>query len=119
MLLSSDSQKRAIDAVLMGIDQQQQNMQNDAVSLQRLQAAAQGAAGQLEAIGYANQLASQEINQLLHLRALLTAQHNAVAAKMQADADLAAQAEAVHRAMTKTTNFQASPAVNIMSLLPP
>ncbi|HRE17780.1 MAG TPA: conjugal transfer protein TrbJ, partial [Rhodocyclaceae bacterium] len=41
--------------------------------------------------GYANQLASQQANQLLQIRGLLIAQQNAVATKMQADADKEAQ----------------------------
>jgi P-type conjugative transfer protein TrbJ len=59
----------------------------DARQLERLQSAAQGANGQMQAIGYANQLASQQANQLLQIRGLLIAQQNAMATKMQADAD--------------------------------
>jgi P-type conjugative transfer protein TrbJ len=48
----------------------------------------------VEAIGYANQLASQQANQLLQIRGLLIAQQNAVTTRMQAQADLEAQQQA-------------------------
>jgi hypothetical protein len=38
----------------------------------------------MQAIGYANQLASQQANQLLQIRGLLIAQQNAIATRMQA-----------------------------------
>jgi P-type conjugative transfer protein TrbJ len=85
--LGSESQKKANDALFRGLDRQQDGMQADASQLQRLQAAAQGTTGQLEAIGYANQLASHQANQLLQIRALLIAQQNAIATRNQALAD--------------------------------
>lgn len=88
---ASAAQKRANDALFRGLDRQQTNLQNDAATLQRLQSSAQGASGQMQAIGYANQLASQQANQLLQIRALLMAQQNAVATRMQAEADREAQ----------------------------
>ena len=63
--LASESQKKANDALFKGLDRQQTNLTADAATLQRLQSAAQGAQGQMQAIGYANQLASQQANQLL------------------------------------------------------
>lgn len=92
--LSSESQKKANDALFKGLDRQQNNLISDAATLQRLQRVAQGAQGQMQAIGYANQLASQQANQLLQIRALLIAQQNAVTTKMQADADKEARQEA-------------------------
>ncbi len=89
--LASESQKKANDALFKGLDKQQDNLTADAATLQRLQSSAQGATGQMQAIGYANQLASQQANQLLQIRGLLIAQQNAVATKMQADADKEAQ----------------------------
>lgn len=80
----SESQKKATDALFKGLDKQQDNMQADATQLQLLQASAQGANGQLQAIGYANQLASHQSNQLLQIRALLVAQQNALATRSQA-----------------------------------
>jgi P-type conjugative transfer protein TrbJ len=92
--LASESQKKANDALFKGLEQQQDNLQADARQLQRLQSAAQGADGQLAAIGYANQLASNQANQLLQIRSLLIAQQNAVGTRMQADADREAQYQA-------------------------
>jgi len=85
--LGSQSQKAANDALFQGIKKQQENLQSDARQLQRLQSQAQGAKGQMEAIGYANQLASQQANQLLQIRGLLIAQQSAAGAQLQAQAD--------------------------------
>ena len=57
--LASQSQKKANDALFRGLEKQQDNLQSDASTLQRLQSAAQGATGQMQAIGYANQLGEQ------------------------------------------------------------
>ena len=98
--LASESQKKANDALFKGLELQQRNLKGDAETLQRLQSAAQGATGQMQTIGYANQLASQQANQLLQIRGLLIAQQNATASKMQADADLEAKQQAAHAAST-------------------
>lgn len=90
----SESQKKATDALFKGLDQQQDNLQVDARQLQRLQASAESANGQLQAIGYANQLASHQSNQLLQIRALLIAQQNAFATRNQALADNEAKEQA-------------------------
>jgi P-type conjugative transfer protein TrbJ len=82
--LGYSAQKRANDALFRGLDRQQDAIQADAVTLEQLQVAAQGSTGQMEAIGYANQLASQQTNQLLQIRALLIAQQNAATTRMQA-----------------------------------
>jgi len=92
--LAAQARKKANDGLLRGLDQQQQALETDAATLQRLQASAQGATGQMQAIGYANQLASQQSSQLLQIRGLLIAQQNAMAAKMQAEADKDAQTQA-------------------------
>ncbi|WP_425286219.1 hypothetical protein [Acinetobacter baumannii] len=92
-----------------GLDKQQDNLTADAATLQRLQSSAQGATGQMQAIGYANQLASQQANQLLQIRGLLIAQQNAVATKMQADADKEAQ-QAAAAAQLRQGSYRASPA---------
>ncbi len=74
------------------------NIWDDARQLERLQSAATGARGQMEAIGYANQLASQQANQLLQIRGLLIAQQNAVTTRMQAQmAEEARQQAATNR----------------------
>ena len=85
--IGSESQKKATDALFKGLEKQQDAMESDATQVQRLQSAANGAQGQMEAIGYANQLASHQSNQLLQIRGLLIAQQNAVATRNQALAD--------------------------------
>jgi P-type conjugative transfer protein TrbJ len=101
--LAAESQKKANDALFKGLDQQQTNLQSDATRLRSLQSAAQGANGQMQAIGYANQLASQQANQLLQIRALLIAQQNAVATQMQAQADKDAQTQAADEQFRRGT----------------
>jgi len=91
---ASESQKKANDALLRGIDAQQKNLGKDAEQLVQLQTGAQGASGQLEAIGHANQLASEQAHQLLQIRSLLIAQQNAMATRMQATADREAREQA-------------------------
>lgn len=107
--LASESQKKANDALFRGLDQQQINLQSDSSTLQRLQSSAQGASGQMQALAYANQLASQQANQLLQIRGLLIAQQNAVATKMQADADKEAQ-QAAASAQLRNGTYRASSA---------
>jgi len=92
--LASESQKKANDALFKGLKKQQEALTADARTLQQLQGKAQGATGQMQAIGYANQLASQQANQLLQIRGLLIAQQNAVTTRMQAEADREAQQQA-------------------------
>lgn len=82
--------KHANDAMLKGLEQQQEEMVSDANRLRALQANAVTAEGQLEAIQHANQLASQQANQLLQIRGLLITQQSAIAASNQAQADEAA-----------------------------
>jgi P-type conjugative transfer protein TrbJ len=98
--LGSEAQKKANDALFRGLDKQQDAMVADARQLERLQASAQGADGQMQAIGYANQLASHQANQLLQIRALLVAQQNAMATRDQALADQEAKQQAAHAVMT-------------------
>jgi P-type conjugative transfer protein TrbJ len=85
--LSSEAQKKANDAMFRGLDRQQDAIEADARQLQRLQSGAQSVTGQMQAIGFANQLASQQANQLLQIRGLLIAQQNAEATRAQAIAD--------------------------------
>jgi len=84
---ASEAQKRANDAMLRGIDQQQVTMKSDARQLIRLQEQAQGAPGQMAALQAANQLASAETNQLLQIRGLMVAEQNAQATRLAAIAD--------------------------------
>jgi len=92
--LGSEAQKKATDALFRGLDRQQDAMQSDASQLQRLQSSAQGATGQMQAIGYANQLASHQANQLLQIRGLLIAQQNVIATRNKVLADREAQQQA-------------------------
>ncbi len=89
--LASESQKKANNALFKSLEQQQAHLEADARHLNYLQSAAQEAEGHLAALGYANQLASNQTHQLLQMRSLLIAQQNAVATRMQADADKEAQ----------------------------
>lgn len=105
--LGSEAQKKATDALFRGLDQQQDAMMSDANQLQRLQSSAQGATGQMQAIGYANQLASHQANQLLQIRGLLIAQQNAMATRDQVLADREAK-EAAAAAQLRTGSFRPS-----------
>ncbi|WP_020405873.1 P-type conjugative transfer protein TrbJ [Hahella ganghwensis] len=99
--LASESQKKANDALFRSLDQQQNNLESDARQLQRLQSTAQSADGQLAAIQYANQFASNQSNQLLQIRGLLIAQQNATATRMQATVAKEAQEEAAAEQLRK------------------
>jgi P-type conjugative transfer protein TrbJ len=101
--LGSEAQKKSTDALFKGLEKQQDSMEDDAAQLARLQGAARGAQGQVEAIGYANQLASNQANQLLQIRALLIAQQNAVATRDQVLADREAKEAAASESIRKGT----------------
>jgi P-type conjugative transfer protein TrbJ len=101
-ILASESQKKANDALFRGLDRQQDALKADSRRLEQLQAAAQTATGRMEAIQFANQLASQQANQLLQIRGLLIAQQNAIATRMQAEADLEARQLAAHAISTES-----------------
>jgi P-type conjugative transfer protein TrbJ len=96
--LSSEAQKKANDALFKGIDSQQTSLQSDARQLQRLQAGAQGSTGQMQAVQFANQLASHQANQLLQIRGVLLAQQAAEVTRATALADREAKAQAAHDA---------------------
>ena len=96
---TSQALKKAHDALFQGIDLQQTNLNNDASQLQRLQSQAQGATGQMQAIGFANQLASQQANQLLQIRSLLLSQQNAIGTRANLDANKEAQRAAASKAL--------------------
>ena len=93
-VLGSQAQKRANDAMFHGLDQQQNNLQNDAAQLQLLQFQAGNADGQMKAIQAGNQLASNQANQLLQIRSLMITQQNAIATRNQVLADREAQQQA-------------------------
>ncbi|CZP95789.1 conjugal transfer protein TrbJ [Legionella pneumophila] len=86
-LSASVAEKRANDAMLKGIDKQQQSLKTDSAKLRTLQSQAQSAEGQKQALQAASQLASQQNHQLMQIRGLLMAQQNAQAVKDAAAAD--------------------------------
>lgn len=95
--LASEANKNATDALFKTIDTQQRSLTTDARQLERLQSRAQTAQGQLEAVQYANQLASQQASQLLQIRALLLAQQTAAAVKQQQENDEEARRQAIRK----------------------
>ena len=98
--LGSQTQKKANDAMFQGLDQQQTNLQGDAAQLELLQSQAGSADGQMKAIQAGNQLASNQANQLLQIRSLMITQQNAIATRMQAEADINARQQAAHAVST-------------------
>jgi P-type conjugative transfer protein TrbJ len=74
---STDAQKNANDSLLRGLSEHQNQIPLDAAHLQVLQQRTESAQGQMEALQYANQLAAYQANQLLQMRQMLIAQHNA------------------------------------------
>ncbi|WP_262965431.1 P-type conjugative transfer protein TrbJ [Methylobacter psychrophilus] len=110
-ILGSTAQQNANNASIQGLDQQQTDLQNDANTLMQLQANAQSATGQMQAIGYANQLASAQSSQLLQIRGLLIAEQNALVTRQQVLADQEAQQAAI-AAQIRTGSFVASPTVS-------
>lgn len=92
--LSSEVRKEANDALVKSIDKQQDALENDADKLRSLQNNAQSSTGQLEAIQHASQLASNQANQLLQIRALMIAQQSALSAEKQSDEDRTAREQA-------------------------
>ena len=108
-VVGSQSQKMATDAAFQGLQQQQQNLLNDAATLETLQNGATTASGQMQALGYANQFAAQQNAQLMQIRSLLVAQQQMIAARDQALADKEAQQAAASVAIRKN-DFSPSPA---------
>lgn len=97
----SQAQKWANDAAIKGIELQQNQIQQDADKLVRLQQSAETAQGRMEAIQLSNQLASEQAAQLMQIRSLLLAQQAAEVARLQADADKDAMAKAAHEQAIK------------------
>jgi len=109
-VLASQARKKANDALITGLDQQQTNLMNDAAQLTNLQATATGSEGQMQALGTANQLASHAANQLIQIRALLLAQQNTVAMNTQAAIDKDARQAAAAAAIRAGTFVPSPPA---------
>ena len=107
--LGSGAQKRANDAMIRGLDLQQQELEADGKRLTALQAGAQSSQGVMQAIQSANQLASNQASQLMQIRGLLIAQQNAEAARQSALADLEAQQAAAAVRMRAGTFKKSTP----------
>lgn len=86
-LQASVAQKRANDAMLKGIDKQQDSIKKDSEKLLILQSKAETAEGQKQALQAAAQLASNQSHQLLQIRGLMMAQQNAQATHYAAKAN--------------------------------
>lgn len=107
--VGSESQKHANDNVTKTLEQQQKALKEDATSLERLQQNAQSSQGRMEAIQSANQLASHQANQLLQLRALLTAQMAAENARAQTIAAREARQRAIAEKHAQESSYVKSP----------
>ena len=108
---STQAQKEPNAARFKARAPKQENMQADALQLERLQSAATTADGQMKAIQYANQLASHQSNQLLQIRGLMVAQQNAKVAQQQEDQNRKAIELAAGEYSRSRTDVQKSPAV--------
>jgi type IV secretion system protein TrbJ len=108
---NSAAVKRANDAVLKSVDQQQQTLTSDAATLQNLQSQATTAQGQMQALQAANQLASAQTNQLLQIRGMLSAQAAAAATRASNEADKAALTAAADQTF-RSGSYTKSPAQN-------
>ena len=106
---SSTVQARSTEAMLRGVDEQQATLQADANKLVQIQAGAQGAEGHLAAMGYANQLASAQVNQLLQLRTLMIAQQAEAGIRQRALQDQEARREAASRQLHSGSSTVQSP----------
>ena len=95
--------------MLRGLDHHSQQIPLDAAQLQILQQRTQTAEGQMEALQYANQLAAHQANQLLQIRQMLIAQHNAINAQNQAKVDQEAMWQAARETATKRLSPQTLP----------
>jgi P-type conjugative transfer protein TrbJ len=106
----SEAQKWANDAVIKGIELQQNRLQQDAENLVRLQRSAETVQGRMEAIQLTNQFASEQASQLMQIRSMLLAQQAAEVARLQADADKDAMAKAAHEQAISGGNLYKSEA---------
>ena len=98
---STEAQKKANDSLLIGLGEHQHQIPVDAAHLQMLQQKTETAEGQMAALQYANQLAAFQANQLLQMRQMLIAQHNAMNTHSQAEVDLRAMQQAARSVATK------------------
>ncbi|EPG9766463.1 P-type conjugative transfer protein TrbJ [Escherichia coli] len=107
-MMANESQKKANDNAFKTVEQQQTQLKADAAQLQNLQSNAQGATGQMQALGFANQLASNQATQLMQIRSLLMSQQQVLAAQAQAQTTKTAQEDASREVVRNTDFFQKS-----------
>lgn len=86
-LQASVAEKRANDAMVKGIDKQQERIKTDSEKLSVLQEKAETADGQKQALQAASQLASNQAYQLLQIRGLMLAGQNAQATRYASEAN--------------------------------
>lgn len=106
-ITASNAQMSANTASLQTIEQQQTAVQNDANTLEQLQTNAQSATGQLQAAGYANQIAAQQANQLLQMRQLMITQQNAETTRNIALSNRQDQQDAADKLLNNTSSLNA------------
>lgn len=106
--LASESRKRSSEALHKTYMAQQGMIIDDAEMLRQLQQQASTVEGQVQAIQLANQLASHQSQQLLHIRLQLATTHEAMASTLQAEVNREAQEDAASRGMRRV-NPRTSP----------
>ena len=109
-----ESTRRSNEAAFTIIRDQQKSLNNDAKQLSRLQNAVKSADGQMAALQYSNQLASNQANQLMQMRSLLITQYNAVITKQAAENNKSAQESAVSKQLRDTEGLGKSNSKNGM-----
>jgi P-type conjugative transfer protein TrbJ len=98
----SEAVRRSNDTVIRSLDKQQDLIQSDAAKLKQLQQNAMSAQGQMAAIQSANQLASNQSEQLLQIRMLMVSQQAAATSMAQADADTQSLNQAASEALRES-----------------
>lgn len=115
--LASTAQRKANVTFLKALGEQETALRLNTKTLEKLQSSAQGARGQMEALGIANQLAGHQAQQLLQIRRMLLVQHAALAPKIQADAAKEARQEAARSAALEQRIKKTDKPLNVFNLL--
>lgn len=100
-VLSSKSLKRTIDNAIKMVDAQEESLKKDAKTVQKIQVKATSAGGQMEALGYNNQLLSNIAHQLVQLRTMMAAQSQLSSVKALQNQDEEAISRATEKLLTK------------------
>ena len=112
------NQKQANDAMVNGIVAQEAKIQQDASTLQSLQAQAGSADGQMKALSAANQLAALEQQQLLSIRALLLQEQQAIVARNSTKANDEAMRQANTQEFLNSTQSVTQPHTGWSPVIP-